>query len=240
LDIDCNNPEALKHALKGVNVIISTLSGEARCQGQLNLINVAKELGTIQRFIPSEFGVDFPEDISTYGEIIKHNMEVRRALVKSGIPYTIVLNGVFMDRIFSPLMGIDMEKRTVTTIGEGNYQLSSILSDDLAKFIPRLLMDQDSLNKKVHFVGDTMSWNDIVNLLDQTFKTNFQREKMRVEDLDSKIRNERGPDQFRCVLQRLVYEGYGHFKNPWNTPNNPNYSGITPTTFRDYVRTLVK
>jgi uncharacterized protein YbjT (DUF2867 family) len=54
--VDYEDVKDLSRALHGVNVVISTLSGDGLQQAQLNLIKASKD-SDVRRFIPSEFGL---------------------------------------------------------------------------------------------------------------------------------------------------------------------------------------
>lgn len=63
LEADYTSPFALKKLLQNhsVQVIISALSlyDDDSVSAQMTLINAAIESGTVKRFLPSEFGVDY-------------------------------------------------------------------------------------------------------------------------------------------------------------------------------------
>lgn len=61
--VDYNNIEQLKHVLQknNVEVVISTLLlvDEVVAQSQTNLIRAAAQSGTVTKFVPSEYYIDF-------------------------------------------------------------------------------------------------------------------------------------------------------------------------------------
>ncbi|CAH0015984.1 unnamed protein product [Clonostachys rhizophaga] len=97
--VDYFNPESLQYALRGVDLVISTVSGRE----QINLILAAGE-GTVRHFVPAEFEGKLwqrpPRDGSTAGESALAWLQTfqNRNLMK----YTVFSCGVLME-IFHPL-----------------------------------------------------------------------------------------------------------------------------------------
>jgi uncharacterized protein YbjT (DUF2867 family) len=234
--------ESLKSALNGVSVIVSALSREAVYQSQLNLITAAKEVGTITRFIPSEYGIDVPDDLSVGDpfRLISSKLAVRDALIASGVPYTIVITGVWLEYLITPFFNIDIQSKTVTTIGDGNFKVSSIHTSDFAKLLPRVILDENTINKKIYLVGNTITWNEIVALLDESFKVQFTKKRLTLDEVKAKIKTEQGMGALGSALQAYSYLGYDHFENPTNTQDNDLYSDITPLPFKQYIKSLGK
>jgi len=244
VEADYNDVHSLKHALHGISVVVSTLAKEG-LRDQFNLVTAAKEVGHIKRFIPSEFGLDFPDEISGPSEdalnIYTTKLEVRKALHEAKIPYTIIVNGIFMEYVFSPTMNVDLEARKVTIIGDGNFRLSTMHTDDIARFIPQVILDHHTLNKKVYLVGETHTFNELISILEETFKHPFTKDHMTVEALDEKIKSM--PDdysKFLAIVSKNCCDGLDEFSNPTNNPSNELYSHIFPMTVKEYLKTLIK
>jgi len=238
VEADYDDIGSLKIAMIGVSVIVSALSRDAVLQGQINLILAAKEVGSITRFIPSEFGADIPEDLNgTFGEEVYSNkIRIRKALVESGIPYTIIINGVFLDYVFTSFLGFNIENKSVTIIEDGNYPIIALHTDDLAKYVPRVILDSGSLNKKVYLVGDTRTANELVTLLEDVFKQTFTKQNMSFEELENKCKTQEGLIKFSSINQRFLYLGNGKFPNPINHSNNELYLDIKPKTFLEQIK----
>ena len=97
-----------------------------------------------QRFLPSEFGSDIdrtPADAHpALNFVFEPKRAIRRAVEKSGIPYTYVLNGGFAGFVLAPLAQLDIilkgfsgggeikpprEKITILGNGEGKSKCTS-------------------------------------------------------------------------------------------------------------------
>jgi hypothetical protein len=94
--VDYSNDESIKGSLTGVEVVISTISGEALdLQGKIAA--AGKEAG-VKLFIPSDFGnITEGETEGLFGE----KANIQSQLKALGIPYVIFYTGPFADYIFA-------------------------------------------------------------------------------------------------------------------------------------------
>ncbi len=97
-------PEMLLQICDGVDVVVSAVgNNQVTVPGQKNLIDAAKQQG-IKRFIPSDYSVDYRK--LDYGD--NDNLDMRKQvfeyLQQSGLEYTLILNGAFMDNVGTPYM----------------------------------------------------------------------------------------------------------------------------------------
>jgi len=246
VEADYSDIESLKKALKGVTVVVSALSREVLYQDQLNLIEAAKAVGTITRFLPSEFGMDGPPDDNLTGnyddpmKMFASKLAIRKALVAAGIPYTLVITGLFLEFIFNPVNDIFIDTKTLTVIGDGNWRFPAIHSEDIAKYLPRVVLDQNLVNKKAYLVGDSIQYNEIVKLLEESFKTPFTKHHISHEELQARIESEQGFPKFKLILQYFLSSGSWDLdlaKPRTNDPNDELYSDIIPLSIKKYVKT---
>ena len=96
IQVDYSNDESIKHALTGVDVIISTISGKA-LDVQAEIAAVAKEVN-VKLFVPSEFaGVSEGEPEG----IRRAKLNVLDQLKALGMPYAAFYTGLFPDYIWA-------------------------------------------------------------------------------------------------------------------------------------------
>ena len=94
IQVDYSNHESVKHALSGVDVVISTVPVEALdIQGKI--AEAAKEAG-VKLFVPSEFGGITKEDPENLWSV---KAKVRGQLRVLGMPYAAFYTGPFPDHI---------------------------------------------------------------------------------------------------------------------------------------------
>ncbi len=120
VEADVMQPETLLQALDGVDVVVSAVgNNEVTVPGQKNLIDAAKQKD-VKRFIPSDYSVDYRK--LNYGD--NDNLDMRKQvfeyLQQSGLEYTLVLNGAFMDNVGTPYMPqFDLEHQIFQYWGDG-------------------------------------------------------------------------------------------------------------------------
>ena len=111
-------PETLLSVCEGVDVVVSAVgNNEVTVPGQKNLIDAAKQQG-VKRFIPSDYSVDYRK--LDYGD--NDNLDMRKQvfeyLQQSGLEYTLILNGAFMDNVGTPYMPqFDLGTSDVSVLG---------------------------------------------------------------------------------------------------------------------------
>jgi len=232
LKVNYNDLEDLKKALEGVQVVISALSGPAIGKEQANLVNAAKAVNA-KRFIPSEYGIDTA--LSHPEPFVLGKVNIQKAIKESGLEYTFFYTGFFIDYIFQPFFGFDLEKKCVKIVGEGNAPVSFTHRADVAKYIVQsLLHPEKSRNKEVRLASTTVSLNEVVEVLKKKGVLPAQGAKveyLKKSEVVSKIKAAHyGPETFPEQLQVIVEEGRGQLKNL----NNVDYPEVHPITLEKY------
>jgi uncharacterized protein YbjT (DUF2867 family) len=95
IQVDYSNEASIKHALTGVDVVISTVP-EVAFDVQWKIATAAKEVD-VKLFVPSEFG-GISEGKSEGIDVEKANVQAQ--LKALGLPYTAFYTGVFADQIW--------------------------------------------------------------------------------------------------------------------------------------------
>jgi NAD(P)-dependent dehydrogenase (short-subunit alcohol dehydrogenase family) len=133
---DLMKPETLLPLCAGVDVVVSAVgNNEVTTPGQKNLIDAAKQQG-VKRFIPSDYSVDYRKLDYGDNDNLDKRKEVFEYLQHSGLEYTLVLNGAFMDNVGTPYMPqFDLEHQTFQYWGDGDTPLDFTTTDDTAKYV---------------------------------------------------------------------------------------------------------
>ena len=97
IQVNYSNDASIKHALKGVDVVISTVP-TAAFDVQLKIAAAAKEVD-VKLFVPSEFG-GISEGASEGIQVVKANVQAQ--LKALGLPYAAFYTGAFADQIWVP------------------------------------------------------------------------------------------------------------------------------------------
>jgi uncharacterized protein YbjT (DUF2867 family) len=97
IQVDYSNDASIKHALTGVDVVISTVPATA-FDVQWKIAAAAKEVD-VKLFVPSEFGGI--SEGATEGLLVE-KAKVQAQLQALGLPYTAFYTGAFADQFWEP------------------------------------------------------------------------------------------------------------------------------------------
>nr|ABK23528.1 unknown [Picea sitchensis] len=161
---------SLVEAVKKVDVVISTV-GSLQIESQVNIIKAIKEVGTIKRFFPSEFGndVDNVHAVEPAKSVFEVKAKVRRAIEAEGIPYTYVSSNSFAGYFLATLAQVGLTappRDKVVILGDGNAKVVYVKEEDIGTFTIKAVDDPRTLNKTLYLrlPANTLSFNDLVAL----------------------------------------------------------------------------
>ncbi|KAL2876961.1 hypothetical protein SGCOL_007792 [Colletotrichum sp. CLE4] len=193
---DYGNIEALSLLLQEhkVDTVISTigLMGAEAIRSQLNLIAAADKAKSTHRFVPSEFTVYVSPDDSNAAAFGAW-LDAAAALKKTGLTYTRVINGWFMDYFGMPhtpsnltphAWAVDIANRRAAIPGTGNEPMTMTYSVDVARFVVRMLDDTDWPEVSIISGSDT-TFNKILEIAEKVTGAKFDV----VYDGEEKLRN---------------------------------------------------
>lgn len=152
---DLMQPETLLRVCEGVDVVVSAVgNNDVTVPGQKHLIDAATQRG-VKRFIPSDYSVDYRK--LDYGD--NDNLDMRKQvfeyLQQSGLEYTLILNGAFMDNVGTPYTPqFDLEHQTFQYWGDGDTPLDFTTTDDTAKYVAEAVTDPGLANMALEVAGE--------------------------------------------------------------------------------------
>ncbi|CAI9780543.1 unnamed protein product [Fraxinus pennsylvanica] len=193
---DLYNHESLVNAMEQVDVVISTVGGDV-VPDQVKIIAAIKEVGTVKRFLPSEFGgdVDHMTAVEPASSLFGEKVKIRRIIESEGIPYTCVVSngfaGYFLPRL-GQLNATVPPRQKAVILGDGNVKAIFVKEDDIATYTIKAVDDPRTLNKTLHMIppANVLSFNELVsmweNKIGQTLeKTYILEEELLKNILDS-------------------------------------------------------
>jgi len=199
ISVDYSNPESIKNALAGVEVVISTISGAA-LDVQGKIAEAAKEAG-VNLFIPSEFGgTTEGETEGMFGE----KAGIQAQLKALGVPYAAFYTGPFADYVWAGFVNLDVTSGKVSVGGDGNKQISFTSRPDIARYLSYVLthLPPDQLrNRSFTIAGDNKSFNEIFKAYEEKTGKKLEVTYVPVSDLDAKIAAH--PEDFPTVLHKF-------------------------------------
>ncbi|CAM6092436.1 unnamed protein product [Calypogeia fissa] len=189
---EVGNYASLLTALKQVEVVIAAVS-EDQLGNQHDILEAAKEAGTIKRFYPSEFGneVDtFPVDNPISGPIFGTKQTFRRVVEKSGIPYTFVASNSFNSYFVAPLgqdprLTAPPRDGKLTILGDGNAKAVFNDDADIATYTIRSVEDPRAENKVLVISpkDNVASLNEVIATWEKKIGHTFEKEFLDEEEI---------------------------------------------------------
>ncbi|PYI07711.1 NAD(P)-binding protein [Aspergillus sclerotiicarbonarius CBS 121057] len=180
-DVDSIAQTLEKHAIHTIISAIGIYSDEtSKCQ--LNLIHAAERSSATKRFVPSEYSFIQTKDLLSADPSIQYWLDAAELLQKSGLKYTRVTPGIFMDYWGMPqvrtnlqpyVIGVDVANCWAAIPGDGNDKMGVTYSYDMAAFIVKLL-DLEEWPEFSIFVGDEITYNQLLQLAEQVRGQKFE------------------------------------------------------------------
>ena len=238
---DVMQPETLLPACTGVDVVVSAIgNNEVTVPGQKNLIDAAKQQD-VKRFIPSDYSIDYRKLDYGDNDNLDKRKEVFEYLQQSGLEYTLVLNGAFMDMIsYMPLF--DLEHQTFQYWGDGEMPLDLTTTDDTAKYVAEAVSDPSLANIALEVAGDTLTAKQLKATYEAaTGKHLAEKQLGSIDQMKAWIANKKASAK---SLEEYVYDQYMYGmlsgKGKLDRLKSDRYPQIRPTTVKQFLSTGAK
>lgn len=236
---DLMKPETLLPICEGVDVVISAVgNNETTVPGQKNLIDAAKQQG-VKRFIPSDYSVDYRKLDYGDNDNLDKRKEVLSYLQQSGLEYTLILNGAFMDSVGTPYMPqFDLENGVFEYWGDGETPLDFTTTDDTAKYVAEAVSDPNLVNTALEVAGEVLSNKQLLAAYEEATGKKLQEKRLgSVEDLKAWIEQKKpsvnSPVEY--IPQQYEYTMVSS-KGKLDNIQNSRYPHIKPLTVRQYLQ----
>uniref|UniRef100_A0A0C9S3Q4 TSA: Wollemia nobilis Ref_Wollemi_Transcript_14834_1258 transcribed RNA sequence n=1 Tax=Wollemia nobilis TaxID=56998 RepID=A0A0C9S3Q4_9CONI len=202
---------SLVEAMKKVDVVISTVGG-AQLMDQMNIIKAIKEVGTIKRFLPSEFGndVDNVHTVEPATTVFGMKVKIRRAIEAEGIPYTYVSSNCFAG-YFLPSMsqpGLTAPPRDkIVILGDGNAKVVFVKEDDIGTYAIKAVDDPRTLNKTLYLrlPANTYSFNELVALWEKKIGKTLEKIYVPEEAVVKQIEETPFPNNIGMAIGHSIF-----------------------------------
>ena len=158
---DLRNPASLAKACQGVEAVITTATTTISFQpgdsipvtdqqGQLDLVKEARQAG-VRQFIM----VSIPQKMEPC-PLTTAKRTVERAIIDSGMAYTILCPSIFMEVWLSPALGFDYPNAKATVYGDGHARNQFISLGDVAKCVVDSVTNPAARNQVIE-IGQTQT-----------------------------------------------------------------------------------
>lgn len=241
-DADLGDTESLKRACNGVDTVISAVQGgpDVIIDGQARLLAVVKRAG-VTRFVPSDFAEDLfsiPKGINPY---LDWRRTFDRQVAPSGIGFTHVLNGGFMEAVFSSPGLIDAGAGTISFWGDGHMPMDFTSMEDVAAYLAAALADPKTLNTTVEIAGDSRTVHEVAD--DYEAATGHRLQRVchgSIEAGYAELRRMEAAGAHPMAMLPMQYllpmmSGEGRLRRPCNAC----YPSIKPTSLHGFLRSHV-
>ena len=227
--VDYKNKSNLVAALQGVEVVISAVGGAALGE-QILLIEAAKEAG-VKRFYPGEFGGDPANGGKSVLFDVKR--DIFEVLKKSGLEWTFIINGLFLEYLYSPFLGVDVANNKITFVGTKDTKLSYTALKDIGAFTAESINNPISKNAVIKVVGETISYGQIAETIEKSTGKKWDVKYTPVSDTEAKIAA--NPNPWATIPEQLLTafgKGQGEVKNP----QNKEFPAVKVQTLADFLK----
>ncbi|KID73971.1 Oxidoreductase swnN [Metarhizium brunneum] len=198
--VDYNSVEQMKQILQenNVQVVVSALLlvDEAVAQAQINLIRAAAQSGTVTKFIPSEYYIDFHAPIPGADLFTNFQLEAEAELARHAqLTWTLIRVGIFLDHLTMPhnpkttyitpfWVFVDIDHEQCVFPGDGSQPLVLTHSQDLAAYIERLVgLPAENWPRESVVASNKLLVKDLESLVNKVTGKKFKVAYDSVEDI---------------------------------------------------------
>jgi uncharacterized protein YbjT (DUF2867 family) len=174
-EVDLADVQALTEALQGSSTVVSALQGlrDVMLGVQGTLLNAAVA-AKVQRFIPSDFSLDFTKTKPGSNRNLDLRREFHVKLDESGIKWTSILNGAFMELVTGgqiPLINDSWHR--IMHFGSVDQKLDVTTMDDVAAYTAAVAADPNQTPKFLRIAGDSFNAKDLAALVTRMRGQNY-------------------------------------------------------------------
>ncbi|KAM7270345.1 hypothetical protein ACFE04_029559 [Oxalis oulophora] len=234
-----------------IEIVISAVGGK-NVRDQSILVDAIKSVGTVKRFIPSEFGhdVDRANPVEPGLSMYQEKRDIRRLIEKFDIPYTyICCNSIaswpYHDNPHPSDVLPPLDRFQI--YGQGTVKAYFVDGADIGKFTLKAVEDVRTLNKCVHFRPSCNYYN--MNELASLWETKINRTLPRIKFTENELLAAAAVIGPRSTLIEIMGMGHTYICYiccnsiaSWPYHDNPHPSDVLPPLdrFQIYGQGTVK
>lgn len=234
---DLERPETLPPAVEGAAFVITTASSFPRDSrpdaierlersGSIALVDAAAAAG-VRRFVYTSNRAVMPPY-----PFREAKAAVEEHLAGSGLEYTILRPGNFMEVWFSPMLGFDLAAGEVVVYGDGTALQTWIASADVAEFAVWAREAAAARNATLELGGpESLSALDVVAVYEELTGRQLLRKHVPLAELEQQYEDAPGPNE-RSLAGVLLSNARGGITEMGELAAT---SGIRLTTVREFA-----
>jgi hypothetical protein len=223
-DIATSTIPILSQLFAPYDLIISCLGFASGPGSQLKIAQVILDAG-VKRYLPWQFGVDY--DIIGRGSaqtLFDEQLDVRDLLRgQKGTEWIIVSTGMFTSFLFEAFFGVvDLEygngEGIVRALGGWDNKVTLTTPGDIGKLTATIMFEEPRIRNEVVFTaGETISYGEVANLVDDVLGKKVLRDVWTVDGLKEELRHD--PQNFVGKYRVVFAEGKGCYWDKERTYN---------------------
>lgn len=226
--VDYESLESLKAALAGNDVVVNTLGvGAIPRDIHLRLVDAAVAAG-VKRFLPSEYGSNTTHPniakLPVFGDKIAVQEHLKNVSQQSGLSYTILINGPFLDWGIKTGFLLDLSGPVAPMYDGGDRKFSSTTLRGVGKAVVGIINNPSATENTAVFVNEaTVSQKELLALSGKGLETKtVQTSDLEQEAFAELAKPAPNLDVFAFgFLRRAIFgEGFGSLFDPENLSND--------------------
>jgi hypothetical protein len=234
-DIATATVEDLAEIFRRFDTVVSCVGFAAGERTQLKLARAAL-MARVKRHVPWQFGVDY--DLIGRGSpqnLFDEQLDVRDLLrAQDDTEWIIISTGMFTSFLFEPSFGVvDLAADTVHALGGLDNAVTVTTPDDIGELTAEILFTQPPIpNQVVYLAGDTITYNELADVVERVLNTTVQREGWTVPQLMADLAAD--PTDNMKKYRAVFAQGRGV---AWDKSTSFNAQhGIVTTTTEQWAR----
>jgi uncharacterized protein YbjT (DUF2867 family) len=205
---DLADYHSLLRACRAADTVISAVGG-FQIGDEGALVKAVKEAG-VQRFVPSDFGLDPAAAGPGSCLLFDAKAAVQKSVKASGIPYTFIhSNGFFTYWAFSlgdlTRLGGKVPPDEVNVYGDGDVMGAMTSIADVARVTVRATNDARMRNKEIRITANTITQNLLIALWQTTSGRTVRRTGVPAGELEKVIASSTAPDQGMTLVMSQLH-----------------------------------
>lgn len=164
-EVDMTNVSSLTETLQNTSTVVSALQGlrDVILDIQGALLNAAVA-AKVPRFIPSDFALDFTKTVPGSNRNLDLRREFHAKLDASGIEWTGILNGGFMELLIAGQLPLINDKwHRIMYFGNVNQKLDLTTVPDVAAYTAAVAADPNPTPRILRIAGDSPNAKDLAS-----------------------------------------------------------------------------
>lgn len=205
---DLTDYDSLLRACRSADIVISAVGG-LQIGDEGALVKAVKEAG-VQRFVPSDFGLDPAAAGPGSCVLFDAKAAVQASVKAAGIPYTFIHSNAFFTYWAFSLgdltrLGGKLPPEEVSVYGDGNVVGALTSVPDVAAVTVRAVSDPRVRNKEIRITANTITQNFLIALWQTASGRTVKRTSVPAAELERIIAASTAPDQGTMLVASQLH-----------------------------------